>query len=222
MCETIPGAYLPDTFSSASVPVTASHLPAFGGGAMPVTSGNMSDAFGSTAVSTHYITILSNRSMPANTSMPGPLRPGTGWRRCDGSTGAAVCRCSAPASAATDTVVLSDPPAVLLPADGTTSLPAGDDVQLPDLLAVLLPAFSAPGFVPAYSAVPTFSASGLVPAYGAAVPLPAYGASGRVPAGDVFAGLPDDSRLPATVDTSIDSMWMGTTAWRTWTSGWWT
>ena len=35
-----------------------------------------------------------------------------------------------------------------------------------------------------------------------------------LPAGDLFAGL------PAAVDARIDRMWMGTTAWRTWTGGW--
>src|SRR5205807_907766 len=102
----------------------------------------------------HHVTILSNRSMPANTSMPAPH--GTGWRWCNGSTGAAVCRCGTPANTTTDTAVLSDARALLLPADPAASLPAGV----------------------------------------------------------TFAGLPDS------VDARIDRMWMGATAWRTWTGGW--
>ncbi len=196
-----------DAFGSASMPLAgSSYMCAIGSGAVPVTSGNMSDAFGSTALSlctmcvsspgnvsgvsgapvpTHYVSMWSNRCMPASHC--------TGWRRCNGSTGAAVCRRSASARTATNTVVLSDQRAVLLPADDTAGLPAGDSVQLPDPPTVLLPADDA---------------TGLVPADGAAVPLPDD------------SGLPaaDDSGLPTSVDARIDSMWMGTTAWRTWTA----
>ncbi|MFL5586774.1 MAG: hypothetical protein ACJ8DI_03825 [Ktedonobacteraceae bacterium] len=140
-----------------------------------------------------------------------------GWWCGNGSTCATVCWCGASARTATDTVVLSDARALLLPADDTAGLPAGDGVQLPDPRALLLPADGTAG-LPAGNGVqlpdpralllPADGATGLVPADGAAVPLPDD------------SGLPaaDDSGLPTSVDARIDSMWMGTTAWRTWTA----
>src|SRR5207248_11587356 len=114
--------------------------------------------------------IRSSTTAGATTTAPATL--GAGWRCCNGSTGAAVCWCSASANTTTDTVVLPDARAVLLPADGATGLPtddtAADGVLLPADGAASLPADDT-------------TADGVL--------LPDARAL-LLPAGDLFAGLP--------------------------------